>query len=387
MKTLSPNSVFRMNLLLLSERVRKKISPPEYVPFLYPPSTGLMQITIGIGEDSSPIFLPDGNKLGFLRKLNNKLFFCIVGTDGRFIKSIPMEFAEIKSISWKDSADKIVFASEEDIWILDIETEKVTKLTDTGNNNSPVFNSGCIFFLKKEDSKYHVYRISGGGKEELIIKSIVQMTDAAISSCGNFFAWRLRYDMFVQDIRDFSAGKVPETADWESYKYIYAPMSFTHDNAKKIMLNIRNSPTMGIHIPSIIRIVGRQGGAVSLPVNKIENTACFAWSPLNDSFALEKFHEGEKKIFLQKFMASGKQEIKGFLPEKGFYRYKLQAGRGYHPEKWQDITGWIYVLPEDELLGIWDTRRCRDGVYSVMLIAETKAGSYENDVMRVLLRK
>jgi len=74
---------------------------------------------------------------------------------------------------------------------------------------------------------------------------------------------------------------------------------------------------MGIHIPSIIRIVGRQGGAVSLPVNKIENTACFAWSPLNDSFALEKFHEGEKKIFLQKFMASGKQEIKGFLPEKG----------------------------------------------------------------------
>ncbi|MDR0485264.1 MAG: Tol-Pal system beta propeller repeat protein TolB [Elusimicrobiota bacterium] len=126
------------------------------------------KMTDGYFIDTSPSFAPNGQEIVFISDRMGYPQLYIMNVSGGNVRRLPAN-GYCDSPAWSPRGDKIVFTmrignSNYDIYIYDLRTSNITKLTQgNGNNEDPVWSP---------DGRFVAFSSTRGGKREIYIMSI-----------------------------------------------------------------------------------------------------------------------------------------------------------------------------------------------------------------------
>ena len=80
---------------------------------------------------------------------------------------------------------------------------------------------------------------------------------------------------------------------------------------------------------------------------------------------------------------AGELKVRGSAAGELFSAYRLQVGEGLNPRSWQQIGTDAAAPRYDAVLGIWDTRRQRDGLYALRLLVIRSDQSIQSAITQV----
>jgi TolB protein len=105
------------------------------------------QLDTGVGEASFPRWSPDGNKIAFMSKNDERWELCTINVDGTGMVDLTQSFQNLKGmnapVDWSPDGTKIVFKGDTDpfeaaIYVVDVKGGKVRNVTnDKWFNESP----------------------------------------------------------------------------------------------------------------------------------------------------------------------------------------------------------------------------------------------------------
>lgn len=80
---------------------------------------------------------------------------------------------------------------------------------------------------------------------------------------------------------------------------------------------------------------------------------------------------------------AGEVKIRGSAAGEMFSAYRLQVGAGLNPRSWQQIGADATAPRYNDVLGIWDTRQQRDGLYALRLLVIRSDQSIQSAITQV----
>jgi hypothetical protein len=81
----------------------------------------------------------------------------------------------------------------------------------------------------------------------------------------------------------------------------------------------------------------------------------------------------------------GKISIKGNLEAAGFISYRLDLGTGLAPSQWLQVGATMTSLPKGKVLGVLDTTRYANGLYTLRIQVLHSGNMADNSYLVILI--
>lgn len=135
--------------------------------------SNIRALTIHGADDSEPSWSPDGRKIAFLSERSGQDEVYLMDTEGANLEQLT-ELPVLKSgLSWSSDGQDVIFEGSGDLYIVDVETKEVTRLTSTANFNeaTPAWaqNDSSVIFSSDRTGNWELYilNISEPGESAL----------------------------------------------------------------------------------------------------------------------------------------------------------------------------------------------------------------------------
>lgn len=141
---------------------------------------GVDEITITTGEDTNPVWSPNGHWIAFNREAESGAFdLLVIDKDGEKATNLaPDDFDEI-SFDWAPDSKHVVFTSEStgnaEIYAVEPSGKNTKQLTSNRvTDAAPRWNSNgtSILFLSEGDGSYDIYSMDKSGEQQKRMTSI-----------------------------------------------------------------------------------------------------------------------------------------------------------------------------------------------------------------------
>ncbi len=132
------------------------------------------QITNGPGDNTSPIWSPDGSKIAFVSQRDGNKEIYVMNSDGTEQRNLSNHPADDWTPAWSPDGTHIAFASRRDgnweLYTMKADGSEQTRLTDNpASDLSPVWSPDAneILFSSKRDGNWEIYVMPAEGGEPL----------------------------------------------------------------------------------------------------------------------------------------------------------------------------------------------------------------------------
>lgn len=138
--------------------------------------SNIRALTIHGADDSEPSWSPDGGKIAFLSERSGQDEVYLMDPEGANPEQLT-ELPVLKSgLSWSSDAQDVIFEGSGDLYIVDIETKEVTRLTSTANFNeaTPAWaqNDSSVIFSSDRTRNWELYILNINDSGESVLQQI-----------------------------------------------------------------------------------------------------------------------------------------------------------------------------------------------------------------------
>jgi len=160
--------------ILLEKRIayarREDENAPWHIYTILGDGTGAQQLTAGLGDDTSPCWSPDGQRILFVSNRRGSKDIWEMNADGERVRNLSHNAADDWTPAWSPQGDAIAFASYRDdnweIYVMEPDGSRPTRLThhvaaDVSPSWSP--DGQRIVFASYRDGNWELYVMNRDG--------------------------------------------------------------------------------------------------------------------------------------------------------------------------------------------------------------------------------
>jgi len=133
--------------------------------------TGAHSISDGTGNDTSPVWSPDGRRVLFVSQRDGNREVYVMDIDGGNLQNLTNNAADDWTPAWSPDGSQIAFSSNRsggwEIFTADATGENVQQLTAGGSNISPAWSPDGtqLVFSSKRDGNWEIYAMAADGTD------------------------------------------------------------------------------------------------------------------------------------------------------------------------------------------------------------------------------
>ncbi len=193
--------------------------------------SGVHLISDGAGNDTSPVWSPDGQRVLFVSQRDGNRELYVMNIDGGNPHNLTNNAADDWTPAWSPDGAKIAFSSNRsggwEIFTADADGENVRQLTDGGSNISPAWSPDGtqLVFSSKRDGNWEIYAMAADGTNvrRLTVNDVNDLAPVW-SPDGKLIAYETNLDGNVEVYVMTAAGGNPRNISQMPYANDHGPV-------------------------------------------------------------------------------------------------------------------------------------------------------------------